>query len=206
MTSWQRAALPGPGNAHEILDLRLIVALGPQVAVLDFTPRAVAPAGLPIMPRTALVLVFALAASTLACSKTFIPNTDVQDTGQNRKVIEFCESYRHAMEEKNVGVLVKLMSPGYFEDGGNTKGEDDADFDAIREFLTGDFLKTSGIRYEIRYRRVTFTPRNHVYIDYTYAAAWRLPGVKAGEWHHAVADNRLDLVPEGDSFKIVAGM
>jgi hypothetical protein len=160
------------------------------------------------MPRTALPLacVLVLAASALACSKTFIPNTDVQDTGENRKVIEFCESYRHAMEDKNVGALVKLMSPGYFEDGGNTKNEDDADFDAMREFLTGDFLKTSGIRYEIRYRKVTFTPRNHIYIDYTYAAAWKLPGVKAGEWHHAVADNRLDIVPEGDSYKIVAGM
>ncbi len=141
-----------------------------------------------------------------ACSKAYIPNTDVEDTGENRKVIEFCEVYRHSLEDKNVGQLVKMMSPGYFEDGGNTKNEDDADFDAIREFLTGDFLKTTGIRYEIRYRRITFTPRNHIFIDYTYAAAWRIPGVKADEWHHAVADNRLDLVRDGDSFKIVAGM
>jgi hypothetical protein len=141
-----------------------------------------------------------------ACSKVFIPNTDVEDNGENRKVIEFCETYRHAMEDRNVGQLVKLMSPGYFEDGGNTKNEDDADYDAIRDFLTGDFQKTNGIRYEIRYRRITFTPRNHIYIDYTYAAAWKIPGVKADEWHHAVADNRLDIVREGDSFKIVAGM
>ncbi|HEX4446357.1 MAG TPA: hypothetical protein VH044_06470 [Polyangiaceae bacterium] len=153
-----------------------------------------------LLGTLACVLAFA------ACSKAYIPNTDVEDNGENRRVIEFCESYRHAMEDKNVGELVKLMSPGYFEDGGNTKNEDDADYDAIRDFLTGDFLKTSGVRYEIRYRKITFTPRNHIYIDYTYAAAWKIPGVKADEWHHAVADNRLDLVREGDSFKIVAGM
>ncbi len=160
------------------------------------------------MVRTSLSLVClaALAVGTAACSKTFIPNTDVEDTGQNREVIEFCENYRHALEDKNVSQLVKLMSPGYFEDGGNTKSEDDADFDTIREFLTGDFLKTTGIRYEIRYRRVTFTERKHVYIDYTYAAAWKIPGAKTDEWHHAVADNRLDLVREGDTYKIVAGM
>jgi hypothetical protein len=98
------------------------------------------------------------------------------------------------------------MSPGYFEDSGNAKSEDDADYDKIREFLTGDFLKTSGVRYEIRYRRVTFTETNHVYVDYTYAAAWKLPGVKGDEWHHMVDDNRLDLVRDGDSFKVVAGM
>ena len=41
-------------------------------------------------------------AGTSACSKTFIPNTDVEDTGVNREVIEFCETYRHALEDKNV--------------------------------------------------------------------------------------------------------
>ncbi|HZU81454.1 MAG TPA: nuclear transport factor 2 family protein [Polyangiaceae bacterium] len=150
------------------------------------------------------IALFALAA--VACSKAYIPNTDVEDTGENRHIIEFCEQYRHALEDKNVAQLLKLMSPAYFEDGGNTRSEDDADYDKIREFLTGDFQKTGGIRYEIRYRRVTLTETNHIYVDYTYAAAWKIPGVKNDEWHHKVADNRLDLVRAGESFKIVAGM
>jgi hypothetical protein len=160
--------------------------------------------------RIALATVVALAVA--ACSKVYIPNTDVEDTGTNREVIVFCEQYRHALEDKNVALLIKLMSPAYFEDGGNTKSEDDADYDTIREFLTGDFLKTAGIRYEIRYRRVTFTETNHVFVDYTYAAAWKIPSVKSDdsrrsdEWHHKVADNRLDLVRDGESFKIFSGM
>jgi hypothetical protein len=157
-------------------------------------------------PVRRLRLVLPALALLLGCSKTYIPNTDVEDTSDNRNVILFCERYRHALEDKNVAEMLKLMSPGYFEDGGNTRGEDDADFDKVREFLTGDYLRTNGIRYEIRYRRVTFTETKHVYVDYTYAAAWKLPGVKQDEWHHKVADNRLDLVHDGDSFKIVAGM
>lgn len=151
-------------------------------------------------------LALALALSGVACSKTFIPNTDVEDTLQNRDIVLFCERYRHAVEDKNIAQLLKLMSPAYFEDGGNTKNEDDADFDKVREFLTGDFLHTGGVRYEMRYRRITFTETNHIYVDYTYASAWKVPGVKQEEWHHKVADNRLDLVRDGDSFKIVAGM
>ena len=147
-----------------------------------------------------------LALPLMACSKMLIPNTDVEDTTQNRDVVLFCERYRHAIEDKNVPELLKVMSPGYFEDGGNTKNEDDADYDKVREFLTGDFLHTGGIRYEIRYRRITYTETKHVYVDYTYAAAWKLPGLKQDEWHHRVADNRLDLVKDGDAFKIVAGM
>ena len=150
-----------------------------------------------VLPAVALLL---------GCSKNYIPNTDVEATSQNLDVVNFCEKYRHALEDKDVAQVLKLMSPGYFEDGGNTKNEDDADYDKIREFLTGDFLRTNGVRYEIRYRRVTFTETKHVYVDYTYAAAWKLPGVKQDEWHHKVADNRLDLVHDGDSFKIVAGM
>jgi len=153
----------------------------------------------------ALASLAVLLAAT-GCSRTYIPNTDVLDTGANRDVIAFCEQYRKGMEDKKVSALIKMMSPGYFETGGNAKSEDDADYEKIREFLTGDFLRTSGIRYEMRYRRITFTSRDHIYVDYTFAAAWKIPGAKVDEWHHKVADNRLDLVRDGDSFKITRGM
>jgi hypothetical protein len=171
---------------------------GPQVAVpCDGTPT---------MTRTLRLALLAAALASAGCAKQYIPNTDVEQTSENLKVVRFCEQYRKAIEDKNVAELLKLMSTGYFEDGGNTKNDDDADYDKIREFLTSDFLRSAGIRYEIRYRRITNTETNHVWVDYTYAAAWKLPGLKGDEWHHKVADNRLDLVHDGDSYKIVGGM
>ncbi len=162
------------------------------------------------MPRPlhpfALVIVALLAAFAFGCSKTNIPNTDVEDNSDNRKVVLFCEDYRHAVEDKNVGSLMKMASPRYHEDGGNTNDEDDIDFDGLKEFLVGTFVKTTQIRYEIRYRKVTFTESNRVYVDYTYAASFRIPGVKGQEWKHSIADNRLELVPDGEGYKIVAGM
>ncbi len=173
------------------------------------SPRA----SLPVSARVARVVRAGLVALALAslsslagCSKVYIPNTDVEDNSENRGVIEFCEKYRHAIEDKNVGQLLKMMSPAYFEDGGNTKNTDDADYDKIREFLTSDFLHTSGVRYEIRYRKVKFSEREHIFVDYTYLGAWKVPGTKQDEWHHTTADNELDLVRDGDSFKIVKGM
>jgi hypothetical protein len=76
----------------------------------------------------------------------------------------------------------------------------------VKQFLTSNFVKADGIRYEIRYRKVTFTPSQKVLVDYTFSASWRIPGVKGDEWKHTVADNRLELVPEGEAFKIVAGL
>jgi hypothetical protein len=156
--------------------------------------------------RSVALALFALFA--IACSKTYIPNTDVEDSSDNRKVVLFCEKYRHAVEDKNVAELLKMASSSYFEDGGNTKPEDDYDYSGLKEYLTQTFVKTTGIRYEIRYRRVTFTETQHVYVDYTYAAAYKVPGAKDdnAEWRHKVADNRLDLVRDGETFKIVSGM
>ncbi len=138
------------------------------------------------------------------CSTTYIPNTDVEDTSQNRKVIQFCEQYRHAVEDKNIAQLLKLASPGYHKRG--VGDEDDIDFAGLKDFLTTTFQSTDAIRYEIRYRKVTFAENSHIYVDYTYAASYRIPGVEKEEWRHSVADNRLDLVADGESYKIIAGM
>jgi hypothetical protein len=147
-----------------------------------------------------------LAASGLACGTSYIPNTNVEDTSENRKVIAFCEDYRHAVEEKDVGKLLKLASPRYFEDGGNTNPEDDIDYDGLKDYLSSKFVQTNNIRYEIRYRKVSTGENKKVFVEYQYSASFRIPGLKGEEWKHTVADNRLELVPEGESFKIVAGM
>jgi hypothetical protein len=153
------------------------------------------------------LLVVAGSLSLLAgCSKTLIPNTDVEDTSANRRVIAFCETYRHAVEDKDVGKLLSIASPRYFEDGGNTNPEDDIDYDGLKDYLSSTFLKTQTIRYEIRYRNVSVTENKRVLVEYTYSASYRIPGLKGDEWKHTVADNRLELLPEGDGYKILAGM
>lgn len=146
-------------------------------------------------------------AALTGCSKSYIPNTDVEDTSDNRKVIAFCEEYRHAVEDKDVARLLSMASPRYFEDGGNINPEDDIDYDGLKDFLTSTFVKTHTIRYEIRYRQVAENKdKNRIFVEYTYSASYRIPGLKGEEWKHTVADNRLELVQEGDGFKILAGM
>lgn len=147
-----------------------------------------------------------LLASSTACSKTNIPNTDVEDTSANRKVIAFCEEYRHAVEDKDVGRLLNMASPRYYEDGGNTSPDDDMDFDGLKDYLTSVFVKTQTIRYEIRYRKVSVSENKRIFVEYTYSASYRIPGLKGEEWKHTVADNRLELVQEGEGYKILAGM
>lgn len=142
----------------------------------------------------------------VGCATRYIPNTDVEDTDDNRKIVSFCEKYRHAVQERNVPLLLKLASPDYYEDGGNVDASDDMDFEGLREYLEGKFKESRVIRYEIRYRRISKGKQGRINVDYTYSASYKIPGLKTEEWRHTVAENRLEIVPEKDSFLIVTGM
>jgi hypothetical protein len=141
-----------------------------------------------------------------ACTTHYIPNTDVEDTSENRQVIAFCEKYRHAVEERDVPLLLSMASPAYYEDGGNVDASDDLDYAGLDQYLHSQFKEARAIRYEIRYRKVTRGSKHHLYVEFTYSASYKIPGLKGEEWKHTVADNRLELVPDQQNYKILAGM
>jgi len=147
-----------------------------------------------------------LTLASVGCASQMIPNTDVEDTSYNRGVIQFCEEYRHAVEERNVALLLKVAAASYYEDGGNVDPTDDLDYAGLKTYLENKFYTTKAIRYEIRYRRVGHGRRDVVYVDYTYSASYKLSTDEGDVWRRTVADNRLELIPDGEKFKIVSGM
>jgi hypothetical protein len=140
------------------------------------------------------------------CATHYIPNTDVEDTSENRQIITFCEKYRHAVEQRDVPLLLQMASQTYFEDGGNVDASDDMDYAGLKDYLEGRFKDTRAIRYEIRYRRIEHPTDKKILVEYTYTASYKIPGLNGDEWRHTVADNRLELVENKESFKILAGM
>lgn len=162
---------------------------------------------LPSMLRaSALLFVIGLSLTGAACSREYLPNTDVEDTDFNRKVIEFCEDYRHAVERKSVGLLISMAHDRYYEDGATVDTSDDIDKTGLAQYLETKFKDVKSIRYEIRYRDVSIGRNHQIYVDYTYSASYKLPTSDGDVWRRTVADNRLSLVPAGDTFKIISGM
>ena len=162
------------------------------------------------MPVFRTLVVFALGLIEVGCTHEVIPNTDVEDTDFNRRVVEFCEGYRHAVERRNVGMLLKLADTKYYEDGGSTDTSDDLDYAGLKVYLQGKFKDVKAIRYEVRYRDVTRGRNEEVFVDYTYSASYKIPTPKGDVWRRRVSDNRLELKPEGKDGKggytILAGM
>jgi len=158
-----------------------------------------------LLTRPALAAFVLASAALTGCATHYIPNTDVEDSEENRKIIAFAEKYRHAVEDKNTAALLSMASPDYYEDGGNVDPGDDIDFAGLKDYLAGTFQDARAIRYEIRYRRILHED-DVIYVDYTYSASYRIPGRKGEEWRRKVEDNRLELVPYQNEFRIVAGM
>ena len=154
--------------------------------------------------RVAWIVAFGLI--EVGCTREVIPNTDVEDTDFNREVVEFCENYRHAVERRNIALLLKLADPKYYEDGGSIDTSDDLDYAGLKAYLEGKFRDVKAIRYEVRYRDVSRGRNDEVFVDYTYSASYKIPTPKGDVWRRRVADNRLELKPEGQGYKILAGM
>jgi hypothetical protein len=163
----------------------------------------------PVKPLSVLPKLLAgVAFSTLvACSHDFIPNTQVEDSDFNRQVIAYCEDYRRAVERRNTGALLQMADPKYYEDGGTIDTSDDLDLAGLEAYLKDNFKKTTQIRYEIFYRDVSFGRANQVYVDFTYSASYKVPAEGGPDvWRRRVADNRLELVQDGEKFRILSGM
>jgi hypothetical protein len=153
-----------------------------------------------------LGLLGAIVLPLAACRSQLIPNTDVEDTRENRDIIQFCERYRKAVEHRDVHQLVELAHENYYEDGGNIDAEDDLDKAGLEGYLRTKFSDAKAIRYEIRYRRIGKGRNDVLFVDYTYSASYQLPTEEGDVWRRTVADNRLELVPRRDGFLILSGM
>jgi hypothetical protein len=159
---------------------------------------------MPLFKRLIGSLAFTLLLGS--CSEPVIPNTDVVDTPQNRAVITFCEQYRRAVELQNVGALLEMAAQDYYEDGGTLDPSDDIDRTGLSEYLREKYVDAEAVRYEIRYRRVGQGRKDRLLVDYTYSASYRVPTSEGSEWRRKISENRLELVPNGEKFLIVAGM
>jgi hypothetical protein len=58
----------------------------------------------------------------------------------------------------------------------------------------------------MHYRRVLPGGHKSLFVDYTYTASYKIPSPSGDLWRRRVSDNRLELVPAGETFKIIAGM
>ncbi len=152
-----------------------------------------------------LLLASLLAAVATGCAGEKIPNTDVPDTAQNREAIRFVEDYRHAVERRNIGEILAMVSPRFFDDNGTPTTEDDRDYDRLRAELGAAMERLLDVRYEMKYRRVTYRT-DRILVDFTYTSSFKVATPQGDRWETRVSDNRIELVRENGELRIISGI
>jgi hypothetical protein len=153
-----------------------------------------------------LLLAVGLAGFVGGCA-TFavIPGTKVYDTKPNREILEICEKYRRALEEKDAPSLLALAHPTYYEDSGTPKGDDDYGYDGLRDVLSRRLSALKTLRYNIEYRKVEIDG-TRARVDIRYDASFQLATEMGDRWERKQNDKRIELENDGKRWLIVAGM
>jgi hypothetical protein len=134
-----------------------------------------------------------------------IPGTKVPDNKINREILDVCEKYRHALEDKDSATLLTLAHPNYYEDSGTPKGDDDYGYEGLKEVLAKRLAALKTIRYNIEYRHVSIEG-HHALVDIRYDASFQLATEMGDRWERKQNDKRLELENDGRRWLIIAGM
>jgi hypothetical protein len=169
------------------------------------------------------VLMLSLAVSCAAlsgsgCKPELIPGTTVEDSEENRKILEFLTRYQQAMQNHNVDDIVKLCAADYYEDNGNADPKDDYNIDGLRAKLGDYFKMTKELTLEVYVQTIEKeepqTENNGVAVVYRYNTRALVAFPSGQKWLTATEVNKIKLrpladdtaSPESGAYRITSGL
>jgi hypothetical protein len=159
-----------------------------------------------IIRTTRVWLPAALVAAATACASiNVIPGTKVPESKINRELIEVCERYRHALEDRDAATLLAMAHPRYYEDSGTPKGDDDYGYEGLKTVLASRLTALRSVRYNIEYRAVEVRG-NRARIDIRYDASFQIATEMGDRWERKQNDKRIELQNENGRWLFLAGM
>ncbi len=157
------------------------------------------------MNRLVLALSAMLVCGGGCATVNTIPGTKVADTKANREILDVCERYRHAMEDRDATTLLALAHPNYYEDSGTPKGDDDYGYEGLKQVLMARMAQLRTLRYNIEYRKVTLEGHRAL-VDIRYDASFQLATEMGDRWERKQNDKRIELENDGRRWLIISGM
>lgn len=159
------------------------------------------------IPQLAVALVLALSAVG-GCKPDLIPGTQVEDSEENRRVLEFLMRYQAAMQSRSVDGVVALCAADYFETNGNDNPADDYNIDGLRTKLGDHFGRTKELVLEVYVQQVERSD-DIVRVAYRYNTRALVAFPSGDKWLTATDINKVALRPVEDDeagFRILSGL
>jgi hypothetical protein len=153
------------------------------------------------------LLLAAMILGTCACGPKYIEGTQVQDTALNRELVDLIDTYREAIQNRDAGALVPLVSRTYFENAASTaKPEDDYGYEELlKKVLPVLRDNVKKVNYKIVVDGITVVGNEaEVFMEWELTFQY-VEGGREG-WSTAKDRNKMELVKEGGVWKIKAGL
>jgi hypothetical protein len=141
-----------------------------------------------------------------ACAHSKIPKTEIDDTPENREILNLVEEYTRAVEHRDAAAVLAMVSPRFYEDNGNTDRSDDYDYNGLKTSLPQDFQRTKAMQLQVRVDDIMVDDDDaYAEVYYVYRAQNEYP---AGlQWDTGSDRTRLRFVrEEGGRWLIVGGL
>ena len=128
------------------------------------------------------------------------------DTKANREILDVCERYRHAMEERDAATLLSLAHPELLRGLGHAAGATTTTATTgSRTCCSKRLSALKTLRYNIEYRRVNIEG-HHAQVDIRYDASFQIATEMGDRWERKMNDKRIELENDGKRWLIIAGM
>lgn len=168
-----------------------------------------------------LPLMVLLVALQLACGPGLIRSEDlyndeqgfridqeatIEDTVENRKVLDVMVQYRRALMRKDVGSLRRLVAEDYYDNAGTTTTTaDDYDGSNLPEIFEMLSQHAEEIRYAVNVKAMEIKG-DQASVDYEYEFAYKYRVGEQETWDAGVDVNRLELASRDGEWKIISGL
>ncbi len=144
----------------------------------------------------------------VACAARQIPGTSVDDTPENRAIVDLINRYRIAVEKKDMDGILELVSRDYFSNFGTTSNADD---DYGYEQLVKNVLPVlrddvKSVNYTVYVRKITFPRDNVCYADIEFSYKFFYVDQGKDRWKVGTNLDRLEFIREDDVWRITGGL
>lgn len=159
---------------------------------------------LPALTRAAAL---GLALLGAGCAHDKIRGTHIDDTPENREIVDLVSAYHRAVEARDADAVLAMVSNRFFEDNGNTDRSDDYDKRGLADTLKADFERTKALTLDIRVDEVLVddeTQHADAFILFSVRGQAELPA--GNMWKTMTDRSRIRFAREGDKWLIVSGL
>ena len=159
------------------------------------------------MPRKHLLLLSFLSVILSWCSSSFILDTEIPATDENKAIWEVVDTYRKGLEARDLDIITPIISKKYYENGSTTQTkEDDYGYPELIGVILPKLLNNvKAVQYRIKLMNIRIIGKR-AKVTYEYWGYFLYSHGEKEGWHNKNDFNEIELVKEKDGWKIIGGL